>query len=214
MFDTVLADERCWEGVPVDETWFDEAYLDETGLDGVVPPDEPELWSQGQPSGWLALELDQGTANPAALPDAYCRVNSHDQKPDLERQAGRLLTMCSTPGIRIDRTVTEIGSGLNGCRTKLRKLLADPKVSTIVVEHRDRLARFGVEYLEAALSAHGRRVVVLDDAERPEDLARHLTEVLTCLCARRYGPRSASRRAAAAPVAIENEPDTAPGDPS
>jgi putative resolvase len=150
---------------------------------------------------------------------AYCRVSSHDQKADLERQAGRVLTMCSGRGIRIDRTVTEIGSGRGGRRTKLRKLLGDPKVATIVVEHRDRLARFGVEYLEAALAAHGRTVVVLDDAELPDDLtrdlaARDLTEVLTCMCARLYGRRSASRRAAAAVVAIRNEPDDAPGDPS
>ncbi|MGH3800142.1 MAG: IS607 family transposase [Pseudonocardiaceae bacterium] len=141
---------------------------------------------------------------------AYCRVSSHDQKVDLERQAGRVLTLCSERRIRIDRTVTEIGSGLNGRRTKLRKVLADPKVSTIVVEHRDRLARFGVEYLEAALAAHGRTIVVLDDAELPNDLARDLTEVLTSMCARRYGRRSAARRAAAAVVAIENEPDEAP----
>lgn len=145
---------------------------------------------------------------------AYCRVSSHDQKPDLERQAGRVLTMCSERGIRIDRTVTEIGSGLNGRRTKLRKLLGAPQVSTIVVEHRDRLARFGVEYLEAALSAHGATVVVLDDAELPDDLARDLTEVLTSMCARLYGRRSAARRAASAVAAIENEPDEAPGDPS
>ncbi len=145
---------------------------------------------------------------------AYCRVSSPDQKADLERQAGRVLTMCSSRGMRIDRTVTEIGSGLNGRRTKLRKLLGDPTVSTIVVEHRDRLARFGVEYVEAALSAHGRTVVVLDDAELPDDLARDLTEVLTSMRARLYGRRSASRRAAAAVVTIENEPDIAPGDPS
>lgn len=138
---------------------------------------------------------------------AYCRVSSHDQKADLERQAGRVLTLSSECGIRIDRTVTEIGSGLNGRRTKLRKVLADPKVSTIVVEHRDRLARFGVEYLEAALAAHGRTVVILDDAELPDDLARDLTEVLTSMCARLYGRRSATRRAAAAVVAIEQVPE-------
>ena len=90
---------------------------------------------------------------------AYGRVSSHGQKPELERQAGRVLTMCSERGIRIDRTVTEIGSGRGGRLTKLRTLLGDPKVSTIVVEHRDRLARFGVEYLEAALAAHGRSAV-------------------------------------------------------
>ncbi|EWC62154.1 putative RESOLVASE [Actinokineospora spheciospongiae] len=118
---------------------------------------------------------------------AYCRVSSQEQESDLERQAGRVLTMCSQRGLRIDRTVTEIGSGLNGQRTKLRKLLGDPKVSTIVVEHRDRLAHFGVEYLEAALAAHGRTVIVLDETEPADDLARDLTEV---------------------------EPDEAPGDPS
>lgn len=119
---------------------------------------------------------------------AYCRVSSHDQKADLERQAGRVLTGASDLGLRIDRTVTEIGSGLDGRRSKLRKLLSDPTVSTIVVEQRDRLARFGVEYLEAALSAHGRAVVVLDETELADDLARDLTEVLTSMCARLYGP--------------------------
>ena len=145
---------------------------------------------------------------------AYCRVSSYDQTADLERQAGRVLTMCSVRGVRIDRTVTEIGSGRGGRRSRLRKLLGDPKVATIVVEHRDRLARVGVEHLEAALATYGRTVIVLDDAELPDDLARDLTEVLTSMCARLYGRRSASRRAAAAVVAIRNEPDTAPGDPS
>lgn len=138
---------------------------------------------------------------------AYCRVSSHDQKADLERQAGRVLVESSKRGLSIDRTVTEIGSGLNGRRTKLRKLLGDPKVSVIVVEHRERLARFGVEYLEAALSAHGRTIIVLDDTELEDDLARDLTEILTSMCARLYGRRSAARRAAAAVHAAANLPD-------
>ncbi|MGH3492391.1 MAG: IS607 family transposase [Sciscionella sp.] len=145
---------------------------------------------------------------------AYCRVSSHDQKAYLERQAGRVLTLSSERGIRIDRTVTEIGSGLTGRRTKLRKILSDPKVATIVVEHRDRLARFGVEYLQAALSAHARTVVVLDDTEPDDDVAGDLTEVLTSMCARLYGRGSAARRAAAGVSAIEKEPDEAPGDAS
>jgi len=153
------------------------------------------------PSGTILVDPPP---KPVGVVVAYCRVSSHDRKADLERQAGRVLTACSERGIRIDRTVTEVGSGLTGCRTKLRKLLADPAVTTIVVEHRDRLARFGVEYLESSLAAHGRTVVVLDDTELAEDLARDLTEVLTSMCARRYGRRFASRRAAAAVVAIEN----------
>jgi putative resolvase len=160
-----------------------------------------------------ARQLPTGTilVDPPALETgvtvAYCRVSSHDQKPDLERQAGRVLTGATERGLSIDRTVTEIGSGLNGRRTKLRKLLADPKVSVIVVEHRDRLARFGVEYLEAALAAHGRSIVVLDDTEVADDLVRDMTQVLTAMCARLYGRRSAARRAAAAVRAAQAEPE-------
>jgi putative resolvase len=69
----------------------------------------------------------------------------------------------------VSKTAAEVGSGLDGRRPKLRALLADPAVQTIVVEHRDRLARFGVEYIEAALAAQGRRVLVVDDGELEDD---------------------------------------------
>ena len=129
---------------------------------------------------------------------AYCRVSSADQKDDLERQAGRVAQTCGQRGLSLDATITEVGSGLNGHRVKLRKLLADPAVTTIVVEHRDRLARFGVEHLEAALSATGRRIVVVHPEEVTDDLVRDMVEVLTSMCARLYGRRFARRRAGAA----------------
>lgn len=94
--------------------------------------------------------------------------------------------------------VTEVGSGLNGKRRKLHRVLSDPAVAVIVVEHRDRLARFGVEHLESALSASGRRLVVLDPQETTSDLVRDITEVLTSMCARLYGQRAAKNRAARA----------------
>ncbi len=64
-----------------------------------------------------------------------------------------------------------------------------------MVEHRDRLARFGVEYLEAALAAQGRRIVVVDPSESTDDLVRDMIEVLTSFCARLYGRRGARNRA-------------------
>src|ERR1700739_1270166 len=84
---------------------------------------------------------------------------------------------------------------MNGARTKIRRLLADPEVTAIVVEHRDRLGRMNTELVEAALSAHGRRLVVLDSGEVTDDLVRDMVEVLTSLCARLYGRRSARNRA-------------------
>lgn len=83
---------------------------------------------------------------------------------------------------------------MNGSRSKVRRLLADPKVTVVVVEHRDRLARINSELVEAALSAHGRRLVVLDSGEVTDDLGG-MVEVLTSFCARLYGRRSARQGA-------------------
>jgi putative resolvase len=93
------------------------------------------------------------------------------------------------------RIEAEVGSGMNGSRAKLRRMLSDPKVTTVVVEHRDRLARMNTELVEAALVAHGRRLVVIDDKEMDEGLVRDMVEVLTSFCARLYGHKSAKNRA-------------------
>ena len=77
----------------------------------------------------------------------------------------------------------------------MRRVLSDPSASVVVVENRDRLARFGVEHLEAALAAQGRRIVVADSAERTDDLPRDMIEVLTWMCARLYGHGGARSRA-------------------
>ncbi|SRR6266536_222999 len=65
----------------------------------------------------------------------------------------------------------------------------------LAVEHRDRLARLGVEHLQAALTAQGRRIVVADDSETTDDLVGDMVEVLTGLCVRRDGRRGARSRA-------------------
>lgn len=137
---------------------------------------------------------------------AYCRVSSAEQTADLERQAGRVAAGATALGLSITEVVAEVGSGLDARRPKLAKLLRDSAVTTIVVEHRDRLARFGVEHLTCALQATGRRIVVLDDAELPDDLVRDMTEILTWFCVRVYGRRSAGRKAKAAMVAVEVTP--------
>jgi putative resolvase len=125
----------------------------------------------------------------------YARVSSHDQRGDLDRQIARITTWATTNGLPIAEVVTEVGSGMNGKRRKLARLLADPQAQTIVVEHRDRLSRFGVEHLAAALKAQGRSIQVVDPGEVDDDLVRDMTEVLTSFCARLYGRRGARNRA-------------------
>ncbi|WP_406067881.1 IS607 family transposase [Micromonospora sp. NBC_01638] len=136
---------------------------------------------------------------------AYCRVSSSDQKGDLDRQTVRVVEGANAQGLAVAEIVTEIGSGLNGKRRELHRLLADPTAAVIVVEHKDRLARFGVEYLQAALAATGRRLVVLDAEESTNDLVKDMADVLTLMCARLYGQRAAKNRAARALVAATGE---------
>jgi len=125
----------------------------------------------------------------------YARVSSHDQKPSLDSQVSRCVVFANSCGLSVAETVTEVGSGLNGHRKKLLRLLADSTVKHIVVEHRDRLMRFGAEYVEAALSARGGKLLVVDESEIKDDLVQDMISVLTSFCARLYGRRSAKHRA-------------------
>ena len=105
-------------------------------------------------------------------------------------------------GVSVRRVVTEVGSALNGKRPRFLALLRDESVTTIVVEPRDRFARFGSEYVEAALSAPGRRLLVVDPAEVDDDPVQDVTEILSSLCARLYGRRAAKKRAARLTAAV------------
>ncbi len=125
----------------------------------------------------------------------YARVSSADQKVDLDRQVARVTAWATGQQIPVDQVVTEVGSALNGHRRKFLALLRDSSVQRIVVEHRDRFCRFGSEYVQAALAAQGRELVVVDTAEVDDDLVRDMTEILTSMCARLYGKRAAANRA-------------------
>ena len=122
-------------------------------------------------------------------------MSSSDQASDLVRQAERLQRFAKKQSWTVDETVMETASGLNGKRRKLLRVLGSAGSVRLVVEHRDRLSRFGFEMVEAALAGAGGEIVVMDEGEIADDLVRDVTEVLTSMCARLYGRRSAARRA-------------------
>ena len=90
---------------------------------------------------------------------------------------------------------SEVGSGMNGARPKVRRLLADPRVSVVVVEHRDRLGRMNTELVEAAWPRPAAVLSSSTAGEVTDDLVRDMLEVLTSFCARLYGRRAARNRA-------------------
>jgi len=169
------------------------------------------LWKAGQlpvPAEQLAtgtVILHTAPANEPAGVALYARVSSADQKADLHRQLSRLAEFSAKHGFRVVEAVQETGSGLHGRRKALLRIFRNPKVQVIVVEHRDRLMRFGLEYVEATLAAQGRRVMVVDGSEITDDIVRDLHEVIVSMCARLYGKRAAKNRAKKAIEAMQCE---------
>jgi putative resolvase len=83
----------------------------------------------------------------------YARVPSHGQEADPGQPVARLAAWAGRAG-------AEAGSGVNGARSRVRRLLADPCVRVVVAGHRGRLGRVNTELAGTALWAHGRRQVV------------------------------------------------------
>jgi predicted site-specific integrase-resolvase len=98
-------------------------------------------------------------------------------------------------GYQVAKEVTEIASGLNDQRPKLGKLLQDSSIGTIVIEHRDRLTRFGYHYIEQLLAVEGRQIEVIFPSDTHDDLVDDFVSVITSMVARIYGRRNSKRRA-------------------
>lgn len=125
----------------------------------------------------------------------YARVSSTENKGNLDSQAQRLTDYCAAKGYQVALTVKEIASGVNDTRPKLLKLLTDPSVTLIVVEHKDRLTRFGFNYITELLRMQGRQIEVINLAENgKEDLVQDFVSIVTSFCARLYGQRRAKRK--------------------
>ena len=125
----------------------------------------------------------------------YIRVSSAENKSNLESQAQRLISYCNAKGYKVEKVVKEVGSGLNDNRPKLQALLTDNTIDIIVVEHKDRLARFGLNYIEQLLKLNNRQIEVVNNVEsETEDLMQDFVSIITSFCARLYGKRRAKRR--------------------
>src|SRR6266851_5268424 len=130
-------------------------------------------WQAGQldasqrPTGSIIVREPQTAPTGAAL-DA--RVSSAEQNDDVTRQMQRLRDYAAARGYQVVAEVTEIASGLNDERPKLTKLLTDARVGVMVVEHRDRLTRFGTGYIAALLEHDGRRVEAISPSDTGNDL--------------------------------------------
>ncbi len=157
-------------------------------------------WHQGvirgyqAPSGTIIVETEGKQASAEERVAIYARVSEAEHRENLERQAERLTQYCTIRGYRVVKLVKEVGSGVNDSRPKLLSLLRDPLITRVVVEHKDRLTRFGFRYIEVLLEIQGRTIEVVNPAENnKEDLLHDVASIVYAICARLYGQRRAKR---------------------
>lgn len=98
----------------------------------------------------------------------YCRVSSHEQKAkgDLERQVGRMTSEALKRKYSIVAVFDEVGSGMNDNRKKLQKmfeLVENKEIDIVLIEHKDRLSRFCLNYLVAYFKSYNVRVEWVDE---------------------------------------------------
>ncbi len=151
------------------------AYKGETGH--MVVPDEKELL------------IDK---NNVAI---HARVSSNENKSNLEKQAERLKEYAIAKGYQIIHIVKEVGSGVNDNRPKLLKLLQKDDWGTLIVEHKDRLTRFGFNYIKTLIEKEGRQIEVVNLAEDDKaELIKDLIAVIYSFSPRMYGLRIRKRK--------------------
>lgn len=124
----------------------------------------------------------------------YCRVSSSENKSNLETQKERLINYCNVKGYKVADVVTEIASGVNDQRPKLMKILKDNKYTKIIVEHKDRLTRFGFNYFQTFTEVLGKEIEVVNNiSSEKEDLIEDFVSIITSFCSRIYGNRRSKR---------------------
>jgi len=125
----------------------------------------------------------------------YARVSSSENRKNLESQMNRLRGYAAAKGYLVIQEVQEVGSGLNDGRKKLNKILENPtNFDVLLVEHKDRLTRFGFTYIELLLQNVNKCVEVINEVSSDkEDLIQDFVSVITSFCARIYGRRRSQR---------------------
>jgi putative resolvase len=135
----------------------------------------------------------------AVLTVAYSRVSSHDQKSDLISQEAKLINFAKElSDFNHDNfvSITDLGSGLNYEKAGLKKLIHlifSGQVKNLIINHKDRLLRFGSELIFYLCDLFKVRVIIVEEKQEQsfeQTLSSDVIELMTVFCAKLYGKRS------------------------
>ena len=157
------------------------------------------------PTGTVVVDEVTNT-NKEEYTIVYARVSSSENKSNLTTQADRLVQFCEANGWTVNEIVKECASGLNEERPKLCKILKDKKATRLVIEHKDRLTRFGFNYIKTLFDTCN--IVIVNECEDNQDLFEDFVSLVTSFCARIYGKRRTKRKTEQIIQALEKEDDS------
>lgn len=141
------------------------------------------------PTGTIIVSENENDLSKSSKIVIYARVSSHSRKKEIEYQVDRLKQYCLAKGYSIHACYKEIASGMNDNRPQFWKMM-DSEPTLIVVENKDRLTRFGFNYLERLLDKQQCLIEVIHQDEEDEtDLIKDLVSIITSFCCRLYGIR-------------------------
>lgn len=139
--------------------------------------------------------IPEDVPNKSVYVVCYARVSSSENVSNLESQAERIVAYSNVTGLGVNQVVKETGSGLNDKRKKLMSVLLNPDVTHIVVEHKDRLTRFGFNYINEWMRDRGVKLIIVNDVVSDrDDLMQDFVSLVTSFVARLYGLRRSKRR--------------------
>ncbi|MDJ0531257.1 MAG: IS607 family transposase [Xenococcaceae cyanobacterium MO_207.B15] len=154
-----------------------------------------ELNAYQLPTGTIIVKTEESEIASEPIACIYSRVSSAENKSNLDAQAIRLTNFAIAKGYRVYKVVKEVGSGLNDNGKQLAKILVDDNYNILIVEHKDRLARFGTNYLKILLEKTGKKLEIVNEADNGKDeLLEDLVAIITSFCARLYGLRRSKRK--------------------
>ena len=125
----------------------------------------------------------------------YCRVSNQNRKKELEYQVNRCKEYCISKGYKISNIYKEIASGMNDNRKEFWEMI-ESNPSLIIIENKDRLTRFGFEYIRRLSNKLGCEIeVIFPNENDEEDLLKDLVSIITSFCCRLYGLRRGNNKA-------------------
>lgn len=142
------------------------------------------------PTGTIVI--DEEKCKDCEYTVVYARVSSSENKSNLDSQAERLIQFCEANGYVVNEVVKECASGLDDERPKLCKILQSKKATRLVVEHKDRLTRFGFNYIKILFDSCD--IIVVNECEENQELFEDFVSLVTSFCARIYGRRRSKRK--------------------